>query len=79
MKETGSNMGLKRVNGEHGYVDCMISRSVMGKQYVLVSKSVMGEQIMKETGGSMGLKRVNGEQGYVGTMILMGGQWYRAE
>ena len=45
------------MNGEHGYVDCTISNSMMGGQYEMVSKSVMGEQYVNEIGSSVGLKR----------------------
>ena len=48
MKKTRSNIGLKRVNGEYGDVDSMISRSEMGEQYIMSLKSVMGEQRVKE-------------------------------
>ena len=48
VKETGGNMGLKRMNSEHGYVDSTISKSVMGEQHVMVSKCVMGEQYVKK-------------------------------
>ena len=63
VKGTGGNIGLKRmnfgksVNGEHGYVDCTNSNSMMGGQYDMVPKSVVGEQYVNESGGSVGLKR----------------------
>ena len=60
---------MKCVKGESGYLDCMISGSVMGEQNVMFSKSGMGELYVKETGGSMALKRMNGEHGYVDSMI----------
>ena len=60
---------MKCVIGEHGWADIMVSRNVMSEQYVVVSKSVMCEQIMKETDGSVGLMRVNGRHGYVESMI----------
>ena len=44
---------MKCVKGERGYVDCMISGNMMGEQYVMVSKSVIGRPYMKETDGKM--------------------------
>jgi hypothetical protein len=56
MKETGGSMGLKRVNGAYGYVDSMLSLSVLGEQHVVFLKNVMGEQHVKQTGGNLGLR-----------------------
>jgi len=53
VNETGSSMGLarvngehalKHVNGEHGNVDSKISRRVMGEHNIMDSKSVVGGQ-----------------------------------
>ena len=58
VKGTGGNIGLKRMNfgksvsGEHGYVDCTNSNSMMGGQYDMVPKSVVGEQYVNESGGA---------------------------